>query len=147
MVSLLKILSGRVPDTTAFTKSNVDFRLQGEHILIDHVTLSGDAVSLYGQGQMNFDRQINLTFHSLGGREEYQLPMLRTVLGHASKQIMQIHVEGTLDNPVTRGEAFPGVSHALQLWQEEMKQSREPPLPSVPHSSQTISAPGSTLPQ
>ncbi len=40
MVSLLKILSLHVPDSTAFTKSNIDFRIQGEHILIDHVSLS-----------------------------------------------------------------------------------------------------------
>jgi AsmA-like C-terminal region len=145
MVSLLKILSLHVPDTTAFTKSDVDFRIQGEHILLDHVALSGDAVSLFGQGQMNFDRQINLTFHSLGGSDEYQLPVLKTVLGHASKQIMQIHVEGTIDNPVTRSEAFPGVSHALHLWQEEMQKTREPPLPTVPYT-QTGNVPRSTLP-
>ncbi len=93
---------------------------------------------------MNFDRQINLTFHSLGGRDEYQLPVLRTVLGQASRQIMQIHVEGTLDHPITRGEAFPGVSHAIHLWQEEMQKPHEP-LPNVPNS-QTGAAPGSTLP-
>jgi AsmA-like C-terminal region len=145
MVALLKILSLHVPDSTAFTKSTIDFRVQGEHILLDHVALSGDAVSLFGQGQMNFDRQINLTFHSLGGREEFQLPMLRTVLGHASRQIMQIHVEGTLDHPITRGEAFPGVSHAIHLWQEEIQKTREPPLPNVPNS-QTGSLPQSTLP-
>ncbi len=132
MVSLLKILSGRVPDTTAFTKSNVDFHIQGEHVLLDHVTLSGDAVSLYGQGQMNFDRQINLTFHSLGGSDDYRPAFLRNVLGGASQQIMQIHVEGTVDHPVTRSEAFPVVNKALHQWQEEMQKSRDPGPPPVP---------------
>jgi hypothetical protein len=123
MVSLLKILSGRVPDSTAFTKSNVDFHIQGEHVLLDHITLSGDAVSLYGQGQMNFERQIDLTFHSLGGNDDYRPPLLRKVMGGASQQIMQIHVEGTLDHPVTRSEAFPVVNKALHQWQEEMQKS------------------------
>ena len=125
MVSLLKILSGRIPDTTAFTKSNIDFHIQGEHVLLDHINLSGDAVSLYGQGQMNFDRQINLTFHSLGGSDDHRPVFMRKVLGGASQQIMQIHVEGTLDHPVTRSEAFPVVNKALHQWQEEMQRTRE----------------------
>jgi hypothetical protein len=132
MVSLLKILSGRVPDSTAFTKSNVDFHIQGEHVLLDNVTLSGDAVSLYGTGQMNFERQINLTFHSLGGNDDYRPALLRKVMGGASQQIMQIHVEGTLDHPVTRSEAFPVVNQALHQWQEEMQKAREQAPPSAP---------------
>ncbi|HTU25485.1 MAG TPA: AsmA-like C-terminal region-containing protein [Pirellulales bacterium] len=135
MVSLLKILSGRVPDTSAFTKSNVDFHIQGEHVLLDQVTLSGDAVSLYGQGQLNFDRQINLTFHSLGGSDDYRPVMIRKLLGGASQQLMQIHVEGTLDHPVMRSEAFPMVNQALHQWQQERQRALEsannpaPPLP------------------
>jgi hypothetical protein len=104
-VALLKILSLHVPDSTAFTKSNIDFRIQGEHILLDHVSLSGDAVSLFGQGQMNFDRQINLTFHSLGGREEYQLPVLRTVLGQ--EEIQKSHEPPLPTVPYTQSGNIP----------------------------------------
>ena len=37
---------------------------------------------------------------------------------------MQIHAEGTLDQPSVRREAFPAVNQALQQFQGEM-QSRE----------------------
>ncbi len=138
MVALLKILNMREPDTTAFTRSDIDFRIQGEHVLLDRINFSGDAISLLGMGQMNFDRQINLTFHSIVGRTEHQVPILRSVLGEASQQIMQIRVEGTVDNPTTRSEAFPRVSQAIQKLQADLQKNRDPqPLPPPPTSQQT----------
>jgi hypothetical protein len=53
-------------------------------------------------------------------------------MGGASQQIMQIHVEGTLDHPVTRSEAFPVVNQALHQWHEEMQKAREQAPPSAP---------------
>jgi hypothetical protein len=129
MVALLKIINMREPDTTAFTRSDIDFRIQGEHVLLDRINFSGDAISLLGLGQMNFDRQINLTFHSIVGRTEHQVPILRSVLGEASQQIMQIRVEGTIDNPTTRSEAFPRVSQAIQRLQADFQKNRDPPPP------------------
>jgi hypothetical protein len=138
MVALLKILNMREPDTTAFTRSDIDFRIQGEHVLLDRINFSGDAISLLGMGQMNFDRQINLTFHSIVGRTEHQVPILRSVLGEASQQIMQIRVEGTVDNPTTRSEAFPRVSQAIQKLQADFQKKPDPPpLPPPPPSQQT----------
>jgi hypothetical protein len=127
MVSLLKILNMREPDTTAFTRSDIDFRIQGEHVLLDRINFSGDAISLLGMGQLNFDRQVNLTFHSIVGRTEHQVPILRNVLGEASQQIMQIHVEGTIDHPTTRSEAFPRVSQAIQKLQADLQMNHDSP--------------------
>ena len=128
MVSLLKILSIKQPDATAFTKSDIDFRVQGEHILFDRINFNGDAVSLLGKGQMNLDKQLDLTFHAMVGRDDsnFQVPILRNVIGEASQQIMQIHVEGSCDDPITRREAFPGVNQALQALQAEMQRSEQP---------------------
>jgi hypothetical protein len=132
MVSLLKILSVRQPDATAFTKSDIDFRVQGEHLLFDRINFNGDAVSLLGKGQMSFDRQLDLTFHAMVGRDDanFQIPILRNVIGEASQQIMQIRVTGSCDEPLTRSEAFPGVNQALQALQAEMQPvEREAALP------------------
>lgn len=123
MVSLLKILSIRQPDATAFTKSDIDFRVQGEHLLFDRINFNGDAVSLLGKGQMGFDRQLDLTFHAMVGRDDanFHIPILRNVIGEASQQIMQIRVTGSCADPITRSEAFPGVNQALQALQAEMQ--------------------------
>jgi len=121
MIALLKILSIRVPDQNAFSQSDMEFRIEGEHIYFDRIdfTLTGDAISLKGQGEMDFQQAIKLTFHGVVGRGDVNVPVLKEVFTGASRQIMLIHVDGTLQNPETRKEAFPGVNQALQQLQGE----------------------------
>ena len=124
MVSLLKLFSTIPPDATAFTTSDVDFRIQGEHFYVDRIELNGDAISLLGKGEVGMNRQINLAFYAVVGRDESRTQMMRSLLGGASQQIMQIHAEGTLDQPIVRREAFPVVSQAWQSLQADF-QARE----------------------
>ncbi len=70
MVSLLKILSLRVPDTHAFSTSDLDFHLAGEHIYFDRINFSGDAISLRGTGEMGTDKQLQLMFYTVVGRDQ-----------------------------------------------------------------------------
>ena len=51
MVSMLKLLSIRTPDQNAFSKSDINFRIQGEHVYFDRIDFTGDAISLSGQGR------------------------------------------------------------------------------------------------
>ncbi len=137
MVQLLKILSVRAPDKTAFTQSDIDFRIQGDYVIFDRINFKGDAVSLLGRGQMNLDTQVNLTFRAEIGRGDWQLPVVRTVLSEASNQVMQIHVDGTLDRPNIRREAFPGVNQALQQLQADLQNPDAPP-PAAPQARRLL---------
>ena len=121
MISMLKILSIRVPDPNAFSTSDIDFRIQGEHIYLDQINFKGDAISLFGKGEMNFQQAVRLTFHATVGRGELDVPVIKELFRGASQQIMLIHVDGTLQNPKTRREAFPGVNQALQQLTDELQ--------------------------
>ncbi len=56
MVSLLKIMRAKAPDTTAFTQSDIAFDIQqGEHIILKQINLDGDAISLSGNGELTLD--------------------------------------------------------------------------------------------
>jgi hypothetical protein len=128
MVSLLKLLRVRIPDKTAFNKSDIEFRVDGGHIYFDQINLNGDAISLLGTGEMNLNQEIRLTFHSIVGNDEFRIPGLRELLGGASQQTMLVHVGGTLQSPETRYEPFPALNHALQQLQIDLQ-------PSTPFSS------------
>lgn len=121
IVALLKILRVKAPDRNAFTGSVVDFRIEGPHAYLDTIELSGDAISLVGTGEVDFDGGLDLTFRSIVGDAKTQLPVMKRVLGGASGQIMLIHVGGTLAEPESSTEAFPTVAAALQKLQ-----SRQP---------------------
>ncbi len=128
MVSLLKIIRAKAPDTTAFTECDVAFDVRGEHIVLKRINLNGDAINLMGQGALKLDGQtnpINLQFHTMVGRGN--VPLLSGILSEASQQIMSIEVTGTIDHPITRTQAFPGANQALQQLQADP--NKPTPLP------------------
>ncbi len=114
LVSLLKVLRNRSPNTTAFDTCEANFELTGKQIEFKQLNLVGDAVSLYGRGEANFDHEIDLVFHSIVGRHDWNVPMLRSLLGSASEQILQIEIDGTLEHPETRRRALPAVSSLIE---------------------------------
>ena len=118
MVSLLKIVRAKPPDATAFTDSDIAFDIRGERLYLNPIQLNGDAINLSGQGEVKLDGQtnpINLQLYTKVGRGT--MPLLSGVLREASQQIMTIHVDGTLDHPTARAEAFPVANQALQQLQ------------------------------
>jgi hypothetical protein len=128
MVQLLSILSIRLPDNSGFTNSDANFHITGKNIYLDRIEFAGDAISLVGTGEMNFNSDIQANLAAIVGRSDWQLPLFKNVMGQASQQIMQIRVDGNLASPNIHREAFPGISQALEQLQAGM-QPRVQPLP------------------
>lgn len=114
MIALLKLLSIKPPDRTAFTSSDVDFRIEGDHIYFDRIDFDGDVISLDGNGEMTFDRQVHLTFGTLVGREDYYISLLRPLVREAGRRLLVIEVTGTLDDPKVKKELVPELNDTLQ---------------------------------
>jgi len=130
MVTLLKVLRLKKPNNTAFTQSDVTFHVEGDHVYLDRILFEGDAVSLEGQGELGFNRDIRLAFRATIAQGERWLPVFREMLKGAAQQIVEIHVEGTLDKPEFRNEPFPGVGKALKQLQDTAR-----PMPQMPSSA------------
>jgi hypothetical protein len=109
MIALLKILGGANPDRTAFSECHTDFVVQGPHLYFDPINFTGDAISLEGKGEMDFQTELHLQFRARLGRNQLNLPLIKDVLGGASEQIMTIHIDGPLQDPVIKKVAFPGL--------------------------------------
>ncbi len=122
MISLLKILSIRAPDRKAFSTASMDYHIEGEHIYLDRIDFNGDAISLRGKGEMDFQSNVKLNFYTRVGQGELDLPVIRQIFRGASEQFLQIYVGGTLQNPDIRKEAFPAVNQALQQLQGSRQQ-------------------------
>lgn len=120
-IALLKVLQARLPDTTAFNASNMKFRIAGPHLYFDQLDLLGDALSLQGKGEMDLQRRIKFTFHTNVGPTGFAIPFWRGLVGQASQQIMEINVNGTLDEPNITNQAFPRVNEAIQQLQADLQ--------------------------
>lgn len=133
IVALLKVLNLKRPDTNAFTKSDLTFHIEGEHVILKNIEFSGDAISLVGDGEANLSTDINLKLQPIVGRSDLQLPAWKRLMGGASEQIMQIHVTGTLADPKSKREAFPTINEALQTIQTGMQPGNRalPPPPDM----------------
>jgi len=121
IVAMLKVLRVKAPDRRAFSSSLVDFRIEGPHAYLDNIELSGDAISLVGNGEVDLEGQVRMTFRSIMGDSQTQLPVMKRVLGGASGQFMLVHVDGTLAQPDISTEAFPTLSAALQQLQSQRR--------------------------
>jgi hypothetical protein len=121
VVAMLKMLRIKSPDLNAFGSSIVDFRIEGPRAYLDNIELSGDAISLVGNGEIDFDSNVHMTFRSIMGDSATQLPAMKRVLGGASGQFMLIHVDGTLPHPEMTSEAFPTLAAAIQKLQSQRR--------------------------
>jgi hypothetical protein len=116
MLSLLKLLSIKRPDLTAFTSADMEFQVEQEHLYFQRLNFHGDAISLEGRGEMNLQRAINLTFDTAVGRsDEPSLSVLvRPLLKEAGKRLLVMHVGGTLDEPIVRRQPLPELNQTIQ---------------------------------
>jgi hypothetical protein len=121
LVSMLKLLANRSPDTTAFNRCDMKFAIQGEHVKFEQIDLLGDAVSLYGKGETHFNHKLDLTFYTLIGPAD--LPIWKTIAGHVSQQGWQLRVGGTFEHPETKREPLPALNDMLDHIQSELQDS------------------------
>lgn len=132
MIALLKLLVIEPPDTNAFTNSDMDFRIEGDRIYFDRINFNGNAISLKGRGEMSFQRDLNMNFYALVGRDEIWPTFLRAIRSETAKSLLLIQVAGTLDDPKLSRKAFPHVEETLQqLFPEATREPLPSPTPST----------------
>ena len=114
LLSMLKLLRVREPSTTAFNRADIDFKVRGKHIYMNDIDFKGDAISLFGNGEMNLDGDVRMKLSAVLGREDFDLPLVRQLITNFNQQIMTIHVDGTIDNPKVTNEPFPVLNRAIE---------------------------------
>jgi hypothetical protein len=114
LMRLLKVLTNRPPTTTAFNRCDMQFAIRGEHVHFQQLNLLGDAVSLYGKGETNFDRELDLVFYTLIGPADLPIPLLKSLAGQVSQQGLQLKVAGSWDDPDVQRKPFPAVNDMIQ---------------------------------
>ncbi len=114
MMAVLKPISRRGIDRTAFDSGNINFGLRGDQIDLNRIELNGDAISLIGNGTLDWRQRVDLDFYSVMGRNRVYIPLLSELYQAGSQQIMWLRVDGTLENPQIRQEIMPGINEGLR---------------------------------
>lgn len=140
LVDLLALLSLRRPDRVAFTSSKMDFRVEADRLYFDRIDFAGDAISLYGRGeisQITDERKLNLIFDTSVGRDDNQLlsSLIRPLLKEAGKRILVVYVGGSLDAPDVRRQPFPELNNTIQQVFPGQPPARGAAISRLPRSS------------
>jgi hypothetical protein len=122
IIAMLKLSSIQNPDRTAFTQSNIDFRIEGDDLELDRIELAGDAITLKGRGRLTSAREIDMQLYTQMGRDDAQIPIFRPLIGEASRQFLLFEVTGSVDNPQVQRQVFPQLNERLQDLFPELSQ-------------------------
>ena len=96
---------------------------------MDRIALEGEAISLYGNGWMSFDEELDLDFYSLAGKQRLAIPLINQVVAEASKGLLRIDVAGSLDQPRVNGTAFPELDGTMERILRDLNTRIARPLP------------------
>jgi hypothetical protein len=98
LLDLLKFLGLRWPDRTAFEEAHAVFAVEGNRVSLSKLEMLGNAVSLYGKGEVNLDgTDLELNMYPSWGRAEQMLPAnVRGIPSEISKQLLQIDIRGKI---------------------------------------------------
>jgi hypothetical protein len=98
LLDLVKAFGLQVPDRTAFVQAHLLFNIEGPQIQVRELQLSGNAISLLGQGTVDVDGDhLNLDFCATPGRMRELLPAGLDLIPPAiSEQILKIKMRGHL---------------------------------------------------
>ena len=100
LLDLLKFLGLRWPDRTAFEELHALFSIHGMRVAMSKLQLTGNAVSLTGQGDFKLDgTDLNLNFYPSWGRiKDFWPQSIRFISPAISKNLLTIEMRGQVDS-------------------------------------------------
>lgn len=106
MLGLLNVLYLKLPGDTAFTDCELTYHLRNDDLIFDDIYLRGPAMSIVGSGRMDMKTEkLKLTFLSGPPQKLPRLGGLGELLDGIARELVEIHVDGTLAKP--RMETMP----------------------------------------
>ncbi len=97
MARLLRLLSVRSPDDSAFESADIEFRLDGDRIPLERISLDGDIISLRGNGWTNLGKELHLDLYTYVGKKGVLAAIMGPIVNHRDATFMYIEVDGTID--------------------------------------------------
>jgi hypothetical protein len=104
-----------LPGQGTFAEGDVAYRLQGDKLIFQEISLRGPATSLLGSGWVNLkDESLHLTFLTAPPGYLPRLAGVEDLLSGLTREIVEVRVTGTLSKPVPQTVSFPGLEGAVR---------------------------------
>src|SRR5262249_46380547 len=109
LFNLLKALSLKWPDRTAFEEAHASFKITGPRVNVSRLDLQGEVISLHGKGELNLDgSDIQLDFFTDWAKVEQLFPgLLSDFSREINKRLLKIEMRGKVGNVVCTKKPVP----------------------------------------
>lgn len=117
MMKLLRVLSVKPTNDAAFEKADISFRIDGDRLPIDHLSIDGDVLSLAGSGWANLRREMHLDLYAYVGNRNQLAKLVGPLLSETRyAPLMQVEIGGTVEAPEMTRKPLPVIEDALKTY-------------------------------
>lgn len=108
----LQLSALTLPVSTSFREADIDYYIDGNEVVFERLTLDSPAMSLRGQGVLNYQSQrLDMQFHTAS---KLRAPLLTPIWESLRDLFVTIRVTGTLERPEASLEPRSGAAAGLR---------------------------------
>jgi len=112
--SIFQLVHGQ-RDDNAFEDARFAYAIDGDDVLLQEIDLRGKSLSMVGAGRVNSSTQaMDLTLLVGSAFRLPRMEVLSELVEGVARELMEVHVEGTLEQPQFRAEMVRSVRRALE---------------------------------
>jgi hypothetical protein len=106
MLGLMQLTNLSLPISSPFSEGNARYSVDGQRITFERIELRASNMLMQGSGSMNFDtKKVKMTFET-DNPNWPKLPIVNELLQGAKHELLQIHVNGTIEEPKVSGSVM-----------------------------------------
>lgn len=130
ILAVLQVLSLSIEDDNAFQDGVFSFIVDGDELILEEIDLRGRALSMVGAGRVNLETEDQHLILLVGSPLRLpRLAVLSELVEGVARELMEVHVEGTLDEPTFRADLVRSVRQSLETILNLRRKSDRPQIP------------------
>jgi len=110
LLGLFQIANLTLPISGPLNDATVKYSIDGPIVTFDRIELKGNNVMMTGDGRLNFTKKtVDMRF-STENPNAFQIPLIGPLLESANRELLQIHVRGSILAPKVSSSSFGTIS-------------------------------------
>jgi hypothetical protein len=132
ILGIMQVVHMSMDDNNAFHDALSDFMIDGDDIILERIDLRGKAISMVGAGRVQAsDLAMHLILLVGSPLNLPRLGVLSELVEGVAREVMEVHVEGTLHTPLLRADIARSIRKTVEAM-TFLRAERSPPRPARP---------------
>jgi hypothetical protein len=115
ILAILNVLDLQVTDDSAFQEASAKLTIVGQELRIDDLELFGEALAMSGEGTIHLPtKELDLRLIAVSPHDWARLPVMSEMLEGMARELVEVHVTGTLGDPRVAAKPLRNVEAGLE---------------------------------